>query len=71
LALPTTVTDEVAMGLADPAQPRTLGEVERRAILAALERHHGNRTQAATELQISVQTLWGKLKADEAESRPS
>jgi transcriptional regulator with PAS, ATPase and Fis domain len=40
--------------------------LEKRAILAALERHRGNRTQAATELQISVQTLWRKLKAYEA-----
>ncbi len=37
--------------------PRTLADAEREAILAALERHGGNRTQAALELGISRRKL--------------
>jgi two-component system, NtrC family, response regulator AtoC len=41
----------------------TLGEMERRAIAAALQRWDGNRTRAAAELGISRRTLFNKLKA--------
>lgn len=43
--------------------PRTLEEIERDQILAALERHNGNRAAAAAELGISVRTLYYKLAA--------
>ncbi|MBI5622263.1 MAG: sigma-54-dependent Fis family transcriptional regulator [Elusimicrobia bacterium] len=59
LAVPT------AVGSA-PAAPRpgaTLADVERGHILAALEAHGGNKTQAAASLGISRKTLHLKLKA--------
>jgi len=40
----------------------TMDEIERRAILAALERTGGNRTQAAEMLGIGLRTLQRKLK---------
>ena len=40
----------------------TMEEVERRAILAALEKTDGNRTQAAELLGIGLQTLQRKIK---------
>jgi len=46
--------------------PQSLKELERRAILAGLERHQGNRSRTARELQISPQTLWRKLKEYQA-----
>jgi transcriptional regulator with PAS, ATPase and Fis domain len=49
------------------AEPRSLKELEKRAILAALERHRGSRTRVAKELGISLHTLWRKLKAYEAQ----
>jgi len=52
----------------DLAGPLSLKELERRAILAALERQKGNRTRAAKDLQISLHTLWRKLKAYAAET---
>jgi DNA-binding NtrC family response regulator len=39
-----------------------LGELERRAILAALERKHGNVKEASTALGIDRSTLYDKLK---------
>lgn len=42
---------------------QTLEEIERDQILAALERHDGNRAAAAAELGISVRTLYYKLAA--------
>jgi DNA-binding NtrC family response regulator len=43
-------------------RPLTMDEIERRAILAALERSGGNRTQAAEALGIGLRTLQRKLK---------
>ncbi len=43
------------------AEPPTLAELERRHILAVLETTHGNRTQAARLLGISIRTLRNKL----------
>lgn len=43
--------------------PRTLAEHIEHAIVAALDRHHGNRTHAARELGISVRTLQRWLRA--------
>jgi DNA-binding NtrC family response regulator len=40
----------------------TMEEIERRAILAALDRTGGNRTQAAEMLGIGLRTLQRKLK---------
>jgi DNA-binding NtrC family response regulator len=40
----------------------TMEEIERRAILSALERTGGNRTQAAEALGIGLRTLQRKLK---------
>jgi DNA-binding NtrC family response regulator len=40
----------------------SLGELERRAILAALERKHGNVKEASTALGIDRSTLYDKLK---------
>jgi len=38
-----------------------MGEMEKRHVLAALERSKGNRTQAAKMLDISIRTLRNKL----------
>ena len=40
----------------------SLGELERRAIVAALERKHGNVKEASTALGIDRSTLYDKLK---------
>jgi DNA-binding NtrC family response regulator len=45
----------------DNAAPMTLEEVERVHILAALDRHDGNRAAAAAELGISERTLYYRL----------
>ncbi len=41
----------------------SLREMEKRMILAALERHHGSRTRAARELGVHPATLYRKLRA--------
>jgi len=46
-----------------PRPARTLEEVEREQILAALRRHGGNKTETARELGISLRTLYNKLNA--------
>jgi two-component system, NtrC family, response regulator HydG len=61
--LPAALQTLPASGPVDVAAPLPLAELERRSILAALERNHGNRTRTAKELQISGHTLWRKLKA--------
>ena len=43
-------------------QGLTMEEIERRAILAALDKTGGNRTQAAEMLGIGLRTLQRKLK---------
>jgi DNA-binding NtrC family response regulator len=48
----------------------TLEELERVHILAALERHHGNRCAAAAELGISERTLYYRL-AQYAKTEPA
>jgi DNA-binding NtrC family response regulator len=47
---------------AGEGQPMTMDEIERRAILEALEKTGGNRTQAAEMLGIGLRTLQRKLK---------
>jgi DNA-binding NtrC family response regulator len=68
--------DEVSGGeeeIVEPAGEMTMDEIERRAILQALERTGGNRTQAAELLGIGLRTLQRKLKeyrlAGKAEGR--
>jgi len=48
----------------------TMDEIERRAILDALEKTHGNRTQAAEMLGIGLRTLQRKLKEYRQDGRP-
>lgn len=43
-------------------EPLALEEREKRAIVRALEKHHGNRKPAAADLNISERTLYRKLK---------
>jgi two-component system response regulator HydG len=45
-----------------PSRPVTMEEIEKQAILEALERNGGNRTRAAAQLGISLRTLQYRLK---------
>jgi DNA-binding NtrC family response regulator len=47
--------------VSDNAGPPTLDDIERQTILAALERHRGNRAATAAELGISLRTLYYRL----------
>jgi transcriptional regulator with PAS, ATPase and Fis domain len=69
--LPPSVRGGKAAAFGDWIEPRSLAELERRAILAALDRHKGNRTRTAKELGISLHTLWRKVKAYETEAGKS
>ncbi|WP_437276032.1 sigma 54-interacting transcriptional regulator [Sorangium sp. So ce375] len=53
---------ELRGGASEEPAERTLESVERRAILAALERHGGNQARAAAELGIGASTLYRKLR---------
>jgi DNA-binding NtrC family response regulator len=44
-------------------EPQTLGETERQQIMAALARHAGNKSKAASDLGISRRTLHNRLAA--------
>ncbi|MFI5340593.1 MAG: helix-turn-helix domain-containing protein [Candidatus Methylomirabilales bacterium] len=44
------------------AAPKTLKELEREAILAAVSAHEGNRRKAAEQLGIGLRTLYARLK---------
>ena len=44
-----------------PMQPKTLKEVEKEHILRVLEKHQGNKVNAAAELGIVLKTLYNKL----------
>jgi two-component system response regulator AtoC len=48
---------------AAPAEPRSLEDMEREAVIAALERTGGNRTKAAEELGISRKTILNKIRS--------
>ncbi len=50
-----------AAPIADDTTPRSLDDIERDSIIAALNRHKGNRTAAAEELGISVRKLYYRL----------
>jgi len=45
-----------------PAATSSMRDLERQAVLDALERHHGNRTHAAAALGIGRRTLQNKLR---------
>jgi len=45
-----------------PHAPPSLFDLERATILAALKRHRGNRRAVATELGISLRTLYNRLR---------
>ena len=59
--LPGSVAVAEAPAISDQADGRTMDVVERHHILAALDRHQGNRTAAAAELGISVRKLYYRL----------
>jgi DNA-binding NtrC family response regulator len=61
LSSATAAPSPVLSGLFEAGLP--LAEVERRHILRTLHKVHGNRTEAARLLQISVRCLQYKLKA--------
>jgi DNA-binding NtrC family response regulator len=50
-----------ATRLSEPPRPQTLKELELEAILAGLERNHGNKPRTAEELGISLKTLYNKM----------
>jgi DNA-binding NtrC family response regulator len=54
-------TPPAANGNSSPDEVVPLHEMEKRAILNALQQTNGNRTQAAEMLQISIRTLRNKL----------
>ena len=57
------VAEEVREPIAIKDEPLTLGDAEEAMIRKALERHGGNRKEAAAELGISERTLYRKLKS--------
>lgn len=59
--LPPTLAAPCGARAAVPAAPDLKG-MERSMILAAMERHGGNRVEVAKELGINKTTLWRKLK---------
>jgi len=50
-----------ATRLSELPRPQTLKELELEAILAGLERNHGNKPRTAEELGISLKTLYNKM----------
>jgi two-component system NtrC family response regulator len=53
-----------ARGLKLRTGPITLRDLEMHAIREAVERHNGNKSDAAEELGVSLKTLYNKLNAD-------
>jgi DNA-binding NtrC family response regulator len=60
-AQPAPMTDDPSATHLPLNQPITLGEMERRLILATLARNGGNRTRTADILGVSVRTIRNKL----------
>jgi DNA-binding NtrC family response regulator len=58
---PTAISPPAPMTPPDLPPATTLDEVEREHILAALVRNNGNRSATATELGISLRTLYYRL----------
>jgi DNA-binding NtrC family response regulator len=61
--LPEEVRRAVPRSAVGERTVRTLAEVEKEHILAALELNGGNQTQTASQLHIGSATLYRKLKA--------
>jgi DNA-binding NtrC family response regulator len=60
-----------AVAPAEARCPVSLRELEMQAILAGLERNHGNKVRTAEELGISLKTLYNKLhQLQEAGDQP-
>jgi len=55
-----------SFSLAGRSKPRTLREIEMEYIYHVLDRHDGDKPQAATELAIALKTLYNKLNQDQA-----
>ncbi len=60
--LPPAIGRDAARAQVDDSEPRVLAQIEKDAILKALERCDGNRTRAALELGISRRKLLYRLK---------
>src|SRR5882724_5536492 len=60
-SLPTAIQPPPPITPPPPPTATTLDEVEREHILAALARNNGNRSATATELGISLRTLYYRL----------
>lgn len=58
----TMMPDRRVEVLPDNGQPRSLDEIERDAIVKALQKHGGNQVKAARELNITRQTIYNKMK---------
>jgi DNA-binding NtrC family response regulator len=72
MAQPVVLPDppeEVAPIPAAPTDSELLEDVERNHILAALERHGGNRAAAAAELGISLRKLYYRLEKYQRDGR--
>jgi len=61
--LPSDFRGQSVPGLSDSADGHNLKAVEKALIIAALQRHRGNRKLASEELGINVSTLYRKLKS--------
>ena len=59
---PTQLNLSPPLAAPAPTGPKTLKELEREAILAALDAHLGNRRRAADQLGIGLRTLYARLK---------
>jgi DNA-binding NtrC family response regulator len=69
---PEDLPEEVRIALPTvyaPGRVRTLAEVEREYILAALQENGGNRTKTAQQLKIGIATLHRKIKEYEQQRR--
>jgi DNA-binding NtrC family response regulator len=60
--LPEEIRQSAAVPVASKGKVRSLDEVEKEYILAALELNDGNQTHTAKELRIGSATLYRKLK---------
>jgi DNA-binding NtrC family response regulator len=60
--LPAHLNLSPVPGASAPTVPKTLREMEREAILAALAAHDGNRRKAAEQLGLGLRTLYARLR---------
>jgi DNA-binding NtrC family response regulator len=68
-AVAGTITPGAAVSHTADAEKRTLRAIEMEHILRTLEKNKGNKPQTATELGISLKTLYNKLNQLEEERR--